>query len=144
MKVRRLTLLIVASFVFVACRGPSASVAGYTYELVNDLRGWVRIDYSVATCSPLEKRSRETIVKVPASRRVCTGATIDHSTGESRFYFVEGSQRRRLQLDPPTGVGIWWGVGGIEQCDEHSQAFEVFFVGTSEERRHAPDPPSCR
>lgn len=124
-----------------------AGVAGWSkgkmmFELPQDFRGWVKIEYSVQGCPDPQDRAGRRAVGVSKEGTACSRNDRSDGWGNSEVRYV--GEARPVAEAPgdgaccqpavlPTGVSpstpfVWWGMGWT--CEDSKLQVQTFYVGT--------------
>lgn len=104
----------------------------YVYEIPENFRGWVRVDFDAQGCPALGVGQRA--IRVPLNGRLCTSSKIEEGVGRDEFYLV-GRVRKRIYEDAPADTRLVWGRSfGVERSSAgFSKSFMTLFVGSRQE-----------
>src|SRR5207249_5324468 len=103
------------------------------YELQPGYRGWVIIQYEVASCPILEKRGKTVVYKIPSSGCLCTSNPPHEGVHNVRYEYVNPDGTRTkipgwAFWEPEPHV--WDGTTAtVETVSRIRFVQEVFFVG---------------
>ncbi|MGH9461554.1 MAG: DUF6843 domain-containing protein [Vicinamibacteria bacterium] len=113
-----------------ACRWRTADV----YEIPEDFRGWIRIDYSVPQCPELEVSEGRRIIRIPDDGRLCTSSDLEVGVAVDEFFLVGETRAKVLEVGEPRDRLIWGWSNGTERIPgEPDKVFVSFFVGTEQQ-----------
>ena len=100
--------------------------------------GWVRIQYAVATTSPLVREGKYWVVTIGVDGRAQTSSQPPEGWASDQFFYQSGGQRRMLSNAGWCKGGMIWGEE-VEK-DAKSATIESFFVGSDDQFRGQVDP----
>ena len=111
------------------------------YEIPQDFKGWVLIEFGRSNCPPVPKRDGKLIFHIDANGRLCTSSTMEYGWAKDTFYYV-GKNRAEIPGTAPGLGGLIWGEGnGSVQRGTVERSYQTFFIGTEDEFKHAPGHP---
>lgn len=119
-------LILLGVLLCMACRMRPANV----YEIPEDFRGWVRIEFGIDGCPSLEAEGDRRIL-IPTTGRLCTSSAIERGWARDEFYLVGRTRTRVYENDPPERRLIWGrSVGTDSRANAAPKVYMMFFVGT--------------
>lgn len=111
---------------------------GFVYEIPEDFRGWVRIDFRVPECPELRK-----VVSISAAGTACTSSSPEQGWAVDEFYLV-GKTRTRVYEGTHSREGLVWGrtVEKWSAPGQGERTYMLFFLGSRKDFEQAAEPPA--
>jgi len=115
------------------------------YEIPENFRGWVLVQYKESGCPPLPTVAGKLLFRVGENGTLCTNSEPEFGLATDEF-FVSDRQRVAIPAGNPGEGGLIWNrtYSECSLTDGPVATFANFFVGTENELKNAPEHPTPR
>lgn len=108
------------------------------YEIPENFRGWVTVEYENPSCSALVVRENRVLLTVSHAGLVCTSSRFVEGEARDEYYLVGQARARIERGDWGRGGMVWGGEYSVTRgVDGRVSKTHRFFVGLEEDFKKA-------